>query len=609
MTGKTISHFEVLEKLGQGGMGVVYKARDTQLDRLVALKVLPAEMVSDPDRRRRFVQEAKAASALNHPNIITVYEISSYEGCEFIAMEFVRGKTLDAFISRKDLDLDQTLKYAVQIAEALATAQASGIIHRDVKPANIMITDSGLVKVLDFGLAKLTEAPVSDSEAARTVDEILRTTEGTIAGTAAYMSPEQAEGKPVDSRSDIFSFGAVLYEMVTGQRPFQGSSQLSILTSVLRDDPQPIATIAGNVPPELERIIARCLRKDPDRRWHSMKDVQVALTELREEADSSTRVTPRPALASSSKTPASEGAGKSVDKIASPAGKPLLKEALIAGGVLLSVIAGVVVWRGRTDRTVTSPPAIQSQRVVIPQQNKPSPMGEALLTNNGIIDLVKGGVPANLIIGQIRGSKTNFDFSNPELVRLVNEHVPDNVIEAMRNPQSASAAAQNDSGAPSGMTSVTIPEGQKILLKLRQTVSVSTAHKGDPISFVVAAPVRVAGTVVIERGAPATGVVAGVEKKTFVKFFKGNKLVIQLGSVQGVDGQPVRLRTTGTAEHRTNQIVIGKGNSDSGDPGAKSKDVVALAGTSFTAYVDTDKMITVQQAKPSIPASPAATQQ
>ncbi len=604
MTGQTISHFEVLEKLGQGGMGVVYKARDTQLNRLVALKVLPAELVSDPERRRRFVQEAKAASALNHPNIITVYEISSYEGGEFIAMEFVRGKTLDAFISRKGLDLDQALKYAVQIAEALATAQANGIIHRDVKPANIMVTDSGLVKVLDFGLAKLTEAPATDADAARTVDEILRTTEGTIAGTAAYMSPEQAEGKPVDSRTDIFSFGAVLYEMVTGQRPFQGSSQLSILTSVLRDDPQPMAAIAGNVPPELERIIARCLRKDPNRRWHSMKDVQVALTELREEADASTRFTPRPALVASSgpKTSVPEPAGK-----IGTSGKPLLKEALIAGGVLLAVVAAVIVWHGRADKPAATAPAIQSPRVVTPQPNKPSPLGEPLLTNDGIVELVKGGVPANLIIGQIASSKTNFDLSPPQLVRLVNERVPDNVIEAMRNPQSASGASQADSASPAGMTTLTIPEGQKILMKLQQTVSVSTAHKDDSISFAVAAPVRVAGKVVIAAGAIATGVVAGVEKKR-LKWIGGNKLVLQLGSVPAVDGQPVRLRANAPVGHRTNQIVIGKGNPDSGESGAKSKEFAALAGTSFTAYVDADRLITVPQSKPSMPSAPSIAQ-
>ncbi len=510
-------------------------------------------------------------------------------------MEFGRGKTLNEFISRKGLDLDQALKYAVQIAEALATAQASGIIHRDVKPATIMITDSGLVKVLDFGLAKLTELPVelpiSESDATRTIDEILRTTEGTIVGTAAYMSPEQAKGKQVDSRTDVFSFGAVLYEMVTGQRPFRGSSQLSILTSVLRDDPQPIAAVAGNVPPELERIIARCLRKDPDRRWHSMKDVQVALTELREEADSSTRITIRPGIVSSAGTkgPASEAGEKWTGKSVTPVGKPLLKEALIAAGVLLAVAAGVIVWHGPVDKGAAIPAAVPSPRIVTPPSNKPPPLGEALLTNDGIVELVKGGVPENLIIGQVRSSKTNFDLSPPQLVRLVNERVPNNVIEAMRNPQ----LTPNGSSLATGLTSVTIPEGQRILLKLRQTVSASTARKDDPIDFIVAAPVRVAGKVVIERGAPASGVVAGIEKMKFKLF--GGKLVLQLGWVHAVDGQPVRLRANDTAEHRTNQIVIQKVNPDSGEPGAKQKEVMAIAGTPFTAYADTDRVIAVRE--------------
>ncbi|MDQ2900766.1 MAG: serine/threonine protein kinase, partial [Acidobacteriota bacterium] len=430
MIGRTISHFEVIEKLGEGGMGVVYKARDTQLDRFVALKVLPAQLVADPERRRRFMQEAKAASALNHPNIITVYEISNYDDGEFIAMEFVSGKTLDALIGRKGLTLDHTLKYAVQMAEALAAAHASGIIHRDVKPANIMVTDSGLVKVLDFGLAKLTEpigVDIDGSGATRTVDEMLRTTEGMIAGTAAYMSPEQAEGRQVDSRTDIFSFGSVLYEMITGQRPFQGASPLSVLTSVLRDDPRPVASIAGSVPPELERIMNRCLRKDPDRRWHSMKDVQVALAEIKEESDSATMLTPRPNLAST--------AVRGVSQQHLPASKPVMKEALIAGAVLLAGIAGLTIWRSRSVKPV--PVQTPAPLVVTGQENRPSPLGAPILNNDGIIKLAKGGVKDGVIIDGIKQSTTKFDLSPPEIVRLSQAGVSRDVIAAMRNPQAA----------------------------------------------------------------------------------------------------------------------------------------------------------------------------
>ena len=211
MTGRAIRHYEILEMLGEGGMGVVYKARDTHLDRFAAIKVLSAQAISDPERKRRFVQEAKSASALNHPNIITVYDIGNEGDIAFIAMEYVDGKTLDQLIGRKSLRLSDTLKYAVQITDALATAHAAGIVHRDIKPANIMITEKGLVKVLDFGLAKLTERGLSErSETAATATVRMSgspgTEEGTILGTVAYMSPEQAEGKTIDARSDIFSF-------------------------------------------------------------------------------------------------------------------------------------------------------------------------------------------------------------------------------------------------------------------------------------------------------------------------------------------------------------------------------------------------------------------
>ena len=216
MIGKTISHYNILEKLGEGGMGVVYKARDTHLDRFVAIKVLPAEKVADPERKERFVKEAKAASSLNHPNIITIYDIGRAEGVDFISMECVSGKTLDQLIPRHGMRLNEALKYAVQIADALARAHSAGIIHRDLKPGNIMVNEHGLMKVLDFGLAKLTEATFSvEDDSTRTMRPT--TEEGKIVGTIAYMSPEQAEGKKVDARSDIFSFGSVLYEMVTGR--------------------------------------------------------------------------------------------------------------------------------------------------------------------------------------------------------------------------------------------------------------------------------------------------------------------------------------------------------------------------------------------------------
>src|SRR6478752_561145 len=266
-------------------MGVVYKAEDTRLHRIVALKFLPDEVAKDTQALARFQREAEAASALNHPNICTIYDIGEQDGRAFIAMEFVSGKTLDRLIPRHGLRVNEALKHSVQIADALAAAHKAGNVHRDLKPGNVMATEHGLVKVLDFGLAKLTEsAAPGEDEATRTLKPT--TEEGAIVGTISYMSPEQAEGKKVDARSDIFSFGALLYEMVTGRRAFQSDSKIATLSAILREEPKPAGQIVEGLPRELERIIGRCLRKDPERRFQAMPDLKVALEELKEESDS-----------------------------------------------------------------------------------------------------------------------------------------------------------------------------------------------------------------------------------------------------------------------------------------------------------------------------------
>ncbi len=270
-------------------MGVVYKAVDSRLGRTAAIKILSTAALN-ADRERRFVQEAKAASSLNHPNIVTIYDIDTQEvdgkPIQYIAMEYVAGDTLDHLIGRKGLRIRDVLKYAVQIADALAAAHAAGIVHRDLKPSNVIVTPQGVVKILDFGLAKLSEPAGADAYAETLHGEgSPLTEEGTILGTVAYMSPEQADGKKVDTRSDVFSFGSVLYEMATGQRAFAGGSKLSSLSAVLYKDPQPASQAVADVPPELDRIISRCLKKDPERRWQTMADVKVALEELREEMD------------------------------------------------------------------------------------------------------------------------------------------------------------------------------------------------------------------------------------------------------------------------------------------------------------------------------------
>src|SRR5258707_14788457 len=296
MVGRTIQQYQLLEKLGAGGMGEIYRALDTRLNRTVAIKVLPSAKSGDPERRRRFLQEAQAASGLNHPSIITIHDVISDGDTEFMVMEYVQGKTLNDLIPKGGLRVPLLIKYALQMADALSAAHAAGIVHRDLKPANAMVTESGLVKVLDFGLAKLTDRsamPDAGDDRTRTIGAAPMTVEGSILGTVSYMSPEQAQGKKVDTRSDISSFGAVLYEMATGVRAFEGESSLSTLSAILRDEARPMSEVAPDVPPQLEDVIQRCLRKMPDDRWQSMKEIQAALSMLKRESDSGSLYTTR----------------------------------------------------------------------------------------------------------------------------------------------------------------------------------------------------------------------------------------------------------------------------------------------------------------------------
>jgi serine/threonine protein kinase len=322
MTGRRLFHYEILEKLGEGGMGVVYKARDTRLDRLVALKLLPADRVSDVERKRRFFQEARAASALNHPNIVTIYDIEDDGVDSCIVMEYVPGRTLHQAIARRGLPPAEAMRCAIQIADALGRAHAAGIIHRDLKPGNVMITEDGKAKVLDFGLAKLTERG-SDGPLAVTETLDAHTAEGAILGTVAYMSPEQAEGRKIDSRSDIFSLGAVLYEMVSGRKAFEGGSPLSTLAAILNKEPQPLNQVVGAVPRDLEKVIARCLRKDPARRFQLIDDVRIALEDVAQEpAENAPRLAPRRGALTAGIAAAAAAAGLLLGYLLTPARGP-----------------------------------------------------------------------------------------------------------------------------------------------------------------------------------------------------------------------------------------------------------------------------------------------
>ncbi len=289
--GTKLGRYEICSKIGKGGMGEVYLAQDTKLDRKVALKILPAEVAANQERMRRFVQEAKAAAALNHPNIAHIYEIGEADGVNFIAMEFIDGQTLRQYTQGRQTDLPKLLRHLQHVADGLAKAHAAGIVHRDLKPDNIMITRDGHAKILDFGLAKLIELqqssiPTSDavSEAATAILQ-QHSTPGVVLGTVGYMSPEQAQGRTneIDGRSDIFSFGCILYEAVTGHKAFAGKDPIDTLNKIIREPVPPISDLRPNTPNHLQRIVRRCLAKDPDERYQTIKDTAIELKELRRE--------------------------------------------------------------------------------------------------------------------------------------------------------------------------------------------------------------------------------------------------------------------------------------------------------------------------------------
>lgn len=289
--GTRIEQFEIREILGKGGMGEVYLARDTKLNRNAAIKLLSSEIGDDPEKLKRFVQEAQAASALNHPNIVTVYDIGDFDGLRYIALEYIDGRSLTEHLLSGSLTLSDALKIAVQMASALDSAHSAGIVHRDIKPDNVMIRGDGIAKILDFGIAKLTEKPHREPGPEDRTELKVNTSPGMILGTASYMSPEQGKGGSVDSRSDVFSLGIVIYEMISGRLPFEGESAMEMIGSILKDEPRPLPE---SVPQELRRIVTKCLRKDPDQRYQTMKGLLADLNQLPEAAGGGAKTDPAP---------------------------------------------------------------------------------------------------------------------------------------------------------------------------------------------------------------------------------------------------------------------------------------------------------------------------
>jgi len=376
MIGQKLSHFRVLDRIGEGGMGVVYRARDENLQRVVALKVLPSDRLADQERRLRFLREARAAASVTHPSIAVVHEVEESDGVIFIAMEFIEGRTLRAVISGRPMPLRELLRLGVEIAEGLSAAHLSRLVHRDLKPDNVMITLDSRVKILDFGLAKMLEeraepAPGEASRLATISDEM--TQAGRVLGTAGYMSPEQIRGQSVDTRSDLFAFGVVMHEMATGAPPFRGATSMDVMSAILNQEPRPVSQANAEVPAELERIIGKCLEKDADERYQDTRDLVVDLRRLKKGTDSG---------AVTRQATGQEAVRKETRRRRAVTG------ALLAGIALALVVAGLGAWRLRlgtpkagplTQRLILSDEEVTGQ----PRGSSLSPDGRHLAFTTG----------------------------------------------------------------------------------------------------------------------------------------------------------------------------------------------------------------------------------
>ena len=395
-----VGHYQIVSPLGKGGMGEVYLANDTKLERKVALKLLPAEFTGQKDRLRRFIQEARAASSLNHPNIITIHEIGEVNGAHFIATEFIDGQTLKHHTAHGKMSMTDLLEIAIQAAGALQAAHAAGIVHRDIKPDNIMIRPDGYVKILDFGLAKLTEKYSSDPSAADSALNTMvkaDTKPGTVLGTINYMSPEQARGQMLDQRTDVFSLGVVLYEMAAGRAPFVAANTADMLVSILQKEPPPLADFARDVPAEFQRIISKALRKDREERYQTMKDMVIDLKSLKEELSFTKKLErsqPPQAIDQPVASPTPVSDPNQAAASASTAGRAAPKRSFLFAALGLLAVVGLIVGvtmflrRGRlspSTKTASIPAARQvSYRITVQKYRDGKPYQDPFLLSDDI---------------------------------------------------------------------------------------------------------------------------------------------------------------------------------------------------------------------------------